>query len=106
MVVIEVLKHRFNRGLRNNLHFYRDSKGNEADLLLEFGTDVFPLEVKAGATVAPDSLKGLKNFRLLGRSQPWGSGLVYGGAEAQQRTDATVCPVIAIHDLLDTIGNS
>ena len=105
LVVIEVLKHRFNRGLRSNLHFYRDSKGNEVDLLLEYGSDIFPLEVKSGATVATDFFKGLRSFASLGRSQPWGSGLVYGGTEPQQRSDVMVCPVMAVHALLDKIGN-
>jgi len=35
LVVIESLKHRYNNGLRSNLKFYRDSAGNEVDLLLE-----------------------------------------------------------------------
>ncbi len=104
MVVMEVLKHRFNRGLRSNLHFYRDSKGNEVDLLLEFGTDIFPLEIKSGATVAADFFKGLKSFASLGRSQPWNSALVYGGTEPQKRSEVMVCPVMAIHGLLDKIG--
>ena len=30
LVVIEALKHRCNRGLRSNLHFYRDSAGHDA----------------------------------------------------------------------------
>ncbi|GAM08915.1 putative protein [Geobacter sp. OR-1] len=104
MVVMEVLKHRFNRGLRSNLYFYRDSKGNEVDLLLEFGANVFPLEIKSGATVAPDFFKGLKNFSSLGRSQPWKSGLIYGGSEPQQRSDVMVSPALEMHGLLDRIG--
>jgi predicted AAA+ superfamily ATPase len=104
MVVMEVLKHRFNRGLRSNLHFYRDSKGNEVDLLLEFGADVFPLEIKSGATVASDFFKGLKSFASLGKSQPWKNGLVYGGLESQQRSDVTVCSPFEVHALLSGIG--
>lgn len=104
LVVIETLKHRFNRGLRSNLYFYRDSKGHEVDLLLEFGTEVFPMEIKAGATVAPDFFKGLKNFAALGKSQPWQSALVYGGSDLQRRSEVTVCPVGRLHDLLAEIA--
>jgi predicted AAA+ superfamily ATPase len=104
LVVLEVLKHRYNRGERNNLYFYRDSKGNEVDLLLTFGTDLFPLEIKAGATIAPEFFKGLKDFALLGRSMPWKSALVYGGSELQRRSDVTVCPLPGLHGLLDSVN--
>lgn len=103
LVVMEALKHRYNRGLRSNLYFYRDSKGNEVDLLLEFGSRVFPVEIKAGATVAPDFFKGLKSFAALGKEQPWKSALIYGGEEYQQRSDVTVCSVVKFHALLDSL---
>ena len=104
LVVIEVLKHRFNRGMRSNLYFYRDSKGDEVDLVLEFGAEVFPVEIKAGATIAADFFKGLKSFSALRKPQPWRSALIYGGNDCQQRSDATVCPAVKIHDLLDGVG--
>jgi hypothetical protein len=104
LVVIEALKHRCNKGLRSNLYFYRDSKGNEVDLLLEFGTGVFPVEIKAGATIAPDFFKGLKSFTALGKEQPWKSALVYGGGKYQQRSEVTVCSVGELHTLLDSLS--
>jgi uncharacterized protein len=103
LVVMEALKHRYNSGLRSNLYFYRDSKGNEVDLVLEFGSGVFPVEIKAGATVAPDFFKGLKSFAALGKEQPWKSALIYGGEEYQQRSDVTVCSVGKFHTLLDSL---
>ncbi|WP_084489715.1 DUF4143 domain-containing protein [Desulfotignum balticum] len=33
---------------KSNLYFYRDSKGNEVDLVCVTGTDLFPIEIKAG----------------------------------------------------------
>ena len=47
LVIAEVLKFRFNQGKRSNLYFYRDSKGNEIDLLPAMGADLFPIEIKA-----------------------------------------------------------
>ena len=58
IAVIEAMKYRFNRGLRSNLSFYRDSGGNEVDLIMEMGPDIFPVEIKAAETVTPSSLKG------------------------------------------------
>jgi len=48
MVVADTLKYRFNHGRKSNLYFYRDSKGNEVDLLMHNGPDIFPIEIKAG----------------------------------------------------------
>lgn len=103
MVMIEALKYRFNRGLRSNLSFYRDSTGNEVDMLCEFGQDVFPVEIKAGATITNDYFRGLKSFAKFHPSLPWGEGLVYGGDQIQQRTDFKVYPSNKVHDMLANI---
>lgn len=101
MVIAEVLKYRFNQGKRSNLFFYRDSKGHEVDLLLAEGPDLFPIEIKAGMTVTRDYFKGLAHFaRVFPANIPRGSGLVYGGEDAQKRSDVTVVPFYQLHELL------
>jgi len=103
MVIAEALKHRFNQGKRSNLFFYRDSKGNEVDLLLVNGLDIFPIEVKAGMTINRDYFKGLEHFvKLFPDCTPGGSGLVYGGKEAQRRTDVTIVPYQHVYDLFSS----
>jgi len=103
LVVIEALKYRFNRGKRNNLHFYRDAKGNEVDLLVDIGPHVFPLEIKAGATISEDYFKGLRSFAGNGAPLPLGTGLVYGGEEMQSRSGIRIYPVTGIHELLESL---
>ena len=44
------------------MNFYRDSEGNEVDLLLPIGGKVHAIEIKAGSTVSKDYFKGLKTF--------------------------------------------
>jgi uncharacterized protein len=85
LAVIEALKYRFNRGKRSNLNFYRDSGGNEVDLVIEMGPDVFPVEIKAGATITRDAMKGLKKFADIFPRTFKGGGLIYGGNEIQNR---------------------
>jgi len=46
MLVMEVLKNKFNRSRRFELYFYRDSNRNEVDLLLDFGFKTVLIEVK------------------------------------------------------------
>lgn len=104
LAVMEALKYRLHRGRRSNLHFYRDSNGNEVDLLLNYGPDLFPVEIKAGMTLNRDYFKGLraaaKVFNL-----PLGAGLLYGGDERQQRRDTVVLPARKIHLLLAEMEN-
>jgi uncharacterized protein len=103
MVVIEALKYRFNCGKRNNLHFYRDAKGNEVDLLVDIGPHVFPLEIKAGATISEDYFKGLRSFAGNGAPLPLGTGLVYGGDEIELRSGIRIYPATGIHELLESL---
>ena len=92
LVVIEALKYRYNRGLRNNLYFWRDAKGNEVDLLVERGPEVTPIEIKSGATVNRDYFKGLKLFASKLPEPPQQMMLVYDGENHQKRSDVTVWP--------------
>lgn len=46
MVVMEVLKNKFNTSKRFELYFYRDSNHNEIDLLLDFGFKTTLIEIK------------------------------------------------------------
>ena len=95
LAIMEALKHRYNRGRKSNLSFYRDGKGNEADLILEIGPDLFPIEIKAGETITSDYfIPGL----------PWGSGLIYGGLDRQVRSDTRIYPVYALKEMLNEIG--
>ena len=104
LVVMEALKHRYNRGRKSNLHFYRDAKGNEVDLILEIGPDLFPIEIKAGETITADYFKGLKHFTKVIPDLPWGSGLIYGGLERQTRSDIRIYPVYDLEEMLNEIG--
>lgn len=103
MAIVEALKYRYNRGKKGNLSFYRDSNGNEVDLLLEVGPDLFPIEIKSGETIVPDFFKGLTTFSKISPPLTRGAGLVYGGAEQQHRSQAQVWPVLRMHEMLDTV---
>ena len=86
-VIMEAMKDRLNAGETAEMYFYRDSEGNEVDLLLPAGGKLHAIEIKAGATVNRDYFKGLKTFAA---HQPavFASGrVVFGGQEGQHRSD-------------------
>jgi uncharacterized protein len=96
-IIMEALKDRFNAGESAQMYFYRDSEGNEVDLLLPTGGKLHAIEIKAGATVNVDYFKGLKTFAAHHPHAVAGGGVVFGGAQSQSRSD---WPVHSWLDLL------
>ena len=86
-IIMEALKDRLNVGESPEMYFYRDSEGNEVDLLLPKGGKLHAIEIKAGATVNPDYFKGLKTFAAHHPQAVAGGGVVYGGTQSQNRSD-------------------
>lgn len=78
LVVIEALKERFNQGKKANLYFFRDSNGNEVDLLLEEGRRLIPFEIKSAQTFSSHLTKNIKKFRDISR-QVEDAYLIYNG---------------------------
>ncbi len=62
VVVMNFLKNRYNQGVNGGLYFYRDSNGNEVDLLVKTGSRYSCYEIKSSSTFHPDFTKGLRNF--------------------------------------------
>lgn len=91
MMVIQALKHQYNKGLNGGLSFYRDSNGNEVDLLVKNGAGYDCYEIKSSATFSPEFTKGLKsfseNFPALCASQT----VVYSGEDRPDFNDVRVC---------------
>jgi uncharacterized protein len=78
-VISELIKSRLNRGERPSLYFWRDSNGNEVDVIVEQGTLLMPIEIKAGKTVVRDSFAGLDKWRSLAGDSAIEPTLIYGG---------------------------
>lgn len=102
-VIAELVKGRFNRGLPSNLYFWRDSTGNEIDVLADQGDCLAPIEVKAGKTIAADYFAGLRRWRTLAGIVAGKAALVYAGKEQQRRDDVTVIPWRKIAELAATL---
>lgn len=80
MVVAEMLKTRYNKGLRSNLYYFRDNTGNEIDVLIDEGKKIIPVEIKSAETISPAFFRGLEFWgRLTGNKTGY---IVYGGTES------------------------
>lgn len=80
-IVSELVKSCLNRGERPALHFWRDSNGNEVDVIADVGTKLMPIEIKSGQTVNRDFFTGLKRWQALAGEQVAAPTLIYGGRE-------------------------
>ena len=83
-VISEMLKNRYNRVLSDNLYYFRDSTGNEVDLIFDQGAGVSALEAKSGQTITSDFFKGL-NFYTRLTDELKEKHLVYGGETSYLR---------------------
>ena len=65
-IFTEVLKHRFNQGKQAALYFWRDRvTGVEVDLIAEWGSVLYAIEIKSGQTFNADWLKGVLVLQAL-----------------------------------------
>lgn len=91
-VVSELMKHFMNAGDVPPLYFWRDSRGNEVDVIVEDGTKLIPIEIKSGKTVASDAFAGLEKWLDLAGDTASEGILIHGGEQAYRRGQVTVQP--------------
>jgi len=81
-IIAELAKQKLNRGERPELYFWRDSNGNEVDVIAEERGRLRPIEIKPGKTIKTDSCKGLKKYLALSGELSATPVLIYGGTAA------------------------
>lgn len=62
MVVMDVIKHRYNQGMNGGVFFYRDSNQNEVDILLKEEGLITAIEIKSSMTYNSAFEKSLKKI--------------------------------------------
>lgn len=79
LVVMECIKHRFNQGKEGNVFFYRDSNGQEVDILIKEEGQLTAIEVKSSMTYQADFAKTLKMLPQWTSTPIVRRAVVYGG---------------------------
>ncbi|MCU0462013.1 MAG: ATP-binding protein [Bacteroidales bacterium] len=103
MIILEILKSRFNRGLQSNLYFWRDNKGHEIDCIIEKSRTLIPVEIKSGKTYNPGYLSALKHWTHLSGNSMKNAFIIYGGEKDFPGSDAKVIGWQNINELLKQI---
>ena len=98
LIVADVLKRLCNAGQRPEMFFYRDTHGNEVDLLIRQGRQWMPVEIKSASTFSMDFLKGIERFKQAAGEQAVGDGVVLFNGEQSH----TVQGVRVVNPLRET----
>lgn len=99
-VIGELIKDRYNKNIPFDLYFWRDNTGNEMDIVIDRGTFLYPIEIKAGKTVTSDYFKNLQFWsKTTGISE---GTVIYAGDMLQKRSNGiNVIPWNNLHELPD-----
>jgi len=81
MMIMEMVKHRYNQAQPPNLWFYRDNNKNEIDCIYE-GIDLVFLEIKSARTFSTEKEKVLRFMDNISKGLPIKKVIVYGGDES------------------------
>lgn len=92
MVINEFIKDAFNNGKEPNLSFWRDSTGNEVDLLISIKGKQLAYEIKSGATYSSDDFKGIKVWANLSKTSPDDCYVIYSGDKRLSTSYGEVIP--------------
>lgn len=98
LVILEILKSFYNKGQRPDLFFYRDTHGNEVDLLVRDKRQLIPIEIKSSETFTISFLKGIQKFKEV-CNVPCPSSYVFYNGETSHQIHETVVKNILIHGL-------
>jgi len=90
MILSDLLKNRFHRGLPPNVYFWRDKSGTEVDCILEDGPRLKPIEIKSTSTIQSDLFDGLVKWCSWAGLPPDQGTLIYAGSESQKRSQGNV----------------
>lgn len=81
LIIQDIIKRLFNRGKRPEVFFYRDTHGNEVDLLIRKGRNLIPIEIKSAATFTSKFIQGIERFRKVIGDRCLPGYVLYNGQE-------------------------
>lgn len=83
LVVLELMKKRFNQGLDPHLFYFRDQQKHEVDVVYKKANELIPIEIKSSKTFNKNFYKELDYFAKLFPEQCSEGYIVYAGTQEQ-----------------------
>lgn len=92
LVINQFIKNDYNLGRIPDLTFWRDSQGNEIDLIQTTATEMTGYEIKSGHTMNPEFFKGLDKWGKLSGTPPERLNVIYAGNQPMTTARGNVIP--------------
>lgn len=86
MVIMELLKNRYNKKMLTNFYFWQDTNGVEVDLLIEENGQIDLVEMKNSQTPRSEYFKGIASFRQVAPHISGSNTVIYAGPDNQDRS--------------------
>jgi len=93
------MKTSLNRGDRPSFYFWRDSNGNEVDVIADVGMKLMPIEIKSGRTINRDFFTSLERWMTLAGDQVTSPTLFYGGRAPLEHKGIRIFGWDSVHEL-------
>lgn len=100
-IISDFIKQQYNNRKSPNIYFWRDNHGHEVDCVIEKGTKLIPIEIKAGSTVNSNFFDGLMYWNKLAEQDPITGYVIYGGSDLMKRTKGTVVGWQSVGSILE-----
>lgn len=105
-IMADIMKSALNKGIRPEIFFFRDSHGNEVDLLIREKGALTPVEIKSSSTYSTDFIKGIERFQTL-KIKRIASGIVlYNGEQIFNIRDIRIFNPLQIEDIWKSLTAS
>lgn len=103
LIIADIVKSALNRGIRPEIYFFRDSHGNEIDLLVREKGVLTPVEIKSAATFTTDFIRQIELFQTLGIRRVVPGAILYNGEQTFNVRGVRVINPLQVEDIWQTL---
>ena len=103
LVIADIMKGALNKGIKPEMFFFRDSHGNEVDLLIKEKGTLTPVEIKSAGTFAADFIKGLERFQMLKIKRVATGAVLYNGEQQFNVRGVRIFNPFLVEDIWQTL---
>ena len=102
-LIVDIVKGALNRGIRPEIYFFRDSHGNEVDLIIRENGVLTPIEIKSAGTFSMDFLKGIERFQSMGVNRIGAGAVLYNGEQSFNVRNIRIFNPFLVADIWNTL---
>lgn len=106
LVIADIIKNALNRGIRPEIYFFRDSHGNEIDLLIREKGMLTPVEIKSAATFSTEFVKRIEWFQTLGLKRVLPGVVLYNGEQQLNVRGVRILNPLDVEDIWLTLTST